>query len=144
MFVSISHFFQGNLLFWFGFANSKYLFLVVFFKSIHLSLSLSDVFHIRIGKICDVPIQRMFNQKKKTAKWNNKAKFINSINKRNLGLSITVSFFNMYMLKQRLIQSLIDLKTVNATLTKYIYAHLCQSLYVFLFRSQDLNYKYLW
>ena len=73
MFVSISHFFQGNLLSWFGFANSKYLFLVVFFKSIHLSLSLSDVFHIRIGKICDVPIQRMFNQKKKTAKWNNKA-----------------------------------------------------------------------
>ena len=45
----------------------------------------------------------------------------------------------MYMSKQRLIQSLIDLKTVNATLTIYIYAHICQSLYVFLFNLKILT-----
>ena len=58
-----------------------------------------------------------------------------------MGLSITVSSFNMYMSKQRLIQSLIDLKTVNATLTIYIYIYM--DIYVNHFMSFCSDLKIL-
>ena len=76
-------FFQGKLLSFFRFTNSKYLFssAVIFFKSNHVSLSPSNVSYIMLAQICDFPILSMFRQNKETAKWINKANFTNNINK---------------------------------------------------------------
>ena len=47
------------------------------------------------------------------------------------------------MSKQRLIQSLIDLKTVNATLTIYIYIYIYMDIYVNHFMSFCSDLKIL-